>query len=188
MKVKDDFKRLWILRPGRKVSQSGCRDAERCFMDKRIVGLDDKYEIGDIRRDVRTIEEIRRQVASKNPAMRPTGVRGVVGNVVRFFKEVCVGDFVLCPSRLSPNYFVAVVTSEYRFDKDAEFKHVRAVDWIGTIKKESLSIQAQRELGAARLFFQCRRNSDEVISSVMKLTGALPQPNLRRAQRHTHTK
>lgn len=169
MTAKNDSKtprRLWVVRPGRKGSPKRCQIAEDAFFEEGIAGLDDRYGIGDVRRKGRTTDDIVKSVAEANVDLHITAVRTVVSNVVRLQKNVTIGDIVVSPSRLNRRYCIGVVESEYQFSKKTHFPHSRKVKWIGWIDKDDVSIDAQRELGAARLFFECRRNSEEMLRHV----------------------
>ena len=161
-----------MIRPGRRASPQRCRDNEELFSQNGIAGLSDDYRLGDLRKGKRKRDDLCATVASVNPEIHPSAVASVVSNLMRLADEMKIGDWVLCPSRIAKVYRVGIVDSAYRFDAKAAFQHVRDVRWIGEVAKESLSVEAQRELGAARLFFECNRSSDEVASLIKPLFGA----------------
>ncbi len=156
--------RIWVIRPGRNSSLQERSANERIFAEKGIAGLCDDYCVGNLRRGNRTRSDLRALVASNNPEMHPSAVANVVSNLARLADDVQIGDWVVCPSRITNVYRVGIVSSEYRFVTKAAFQHARDVKWAGEISRAALSKKAQRELAAARLFFECKRNADEVIS------------------------
>jgi len=162
-------RRIWVIRPGRKASPQQCSEHERIFVEKGIAGLCDDYCVGPLRKGNRTKGDLCTFVAANNPAMHLSAVANVVSNLMRLANDVQIGDWVLCPSRVAKVYRVGIVSSAYRFVARATFQHVRDVKWIAEIARAALPNEAQRELAAARLFFECRRNADEVESHLSSL-------------------
>ena len=161
--------RIWVIRPGKRSSPQLCREREELFFHNGIAGLSDDHRIGDLRNGKRTKDEMREAVASGNAEMHAVTVASVVSKLTRLASDMQIGDWVLCPSRILKEYRIGIVESAYRFDAKATFQHVRDVRWVGGIAKHALSIDAQRELGAARLFFECKRNAEEVRSLMTQL-------------------
>lgn len=175
MKRRVDARRIWVIRPGKRLSPECCREHEQVLLEHGIAGLIDDYRLGDLRNGKRTRDEMCAFVASSNSELHRIAIGSVVGNLMKFASDLHIDDWVLCPSRIAKVYRVGIVGSVYRFDAKAKFQHIRDVKWIGEISKESLSIGAQRELGAARLLFECKRNAAEVESHVLPLIGKVGQ-------------
>jgi predicted Mrr-cat superfamily restriction endonuclease len=154
--------RIWVIRPGKRGSFKKCSDQEQLFLANGVAGLRDEHGIGDLCHGNRSKEFIVKMVSVAHPNMHHKAVASVVGNVFRFAKDVQNSDLVICPSRVAKIYYLGIMKSEYYFDSQEKFQHYRKVEWIGEIAKENVSIEAQREIGAARLFFECKRNADEI--------------------------
>jgi restriction system protein len=164
-------RRIWVVRPGRKTTPKQCSENEQVFSEKGIAGLRDDYLIGDLRKGGRTRGDMIEFVASSRSQKPRKAIISVVSNLFRLLNEMRIGDWVLSPSRIARVYRVGIVDSAYRFEAKAAFQHIRDVKWMGEFPKGSLSIEARRELGAARLFFECKRNTEEVsalLESVIK--------------------
>jgi len=166
---KNKESRIWVIRPGRKASPSRSEEIERMFVQNGIAGLCDDLCVGDIRKFGQDRLALRASISSGNPDLHPSAVSSVASNLLKIAHEMQMGDWVLCPSRIDKIYRVGIVRSAYQFDTKSTFQHARNVKWILEIEKSSLSIQAQRELGAARLFFECRRFAHEVKSRLSAL-------------------
>ena len=163
--------KVWVLRPGRSGTTKHCEAIEQQLQEESFVGLDDQFSIGDISDGNRTPAEMRAEVGDRFLELSAASVRSAVSNVVKLSDEIDIDDIVLSPSRVSsPRVIrIGIVKSRYHFECRSDLPHQRRVRWIGEVEKDRMSESVQRELGAARLLFQCKRNKGEVMQYINEL-------------------
>lgn len=147
--------RMWAIRAG----HGG--QAHDLFVSKQIIGLRDA-SLGDLRRLGTTREAFYTVYKLLHPRDTKTAVTGIGGKYFRFMHEMQTGDVVIYPSTVTDTVYVGEVTSGYRFSKDAMLQHQRRVKWVAELPKAQISLVARRELGAARTFFEVKRNTGEI--------------------------
>ena len=147
--------RMWVIRAG----PGG--QAHDLFIHGRVVGLQDA-SLGDLRKIGTTREAFYTLYRVHHPRATKTAVPGIGGKFFRFLYEIHTGDVVVYPSKVSDTVYVGVVSSAYRYRKGTSLPHQRGVKWIAEVPKVEISLVARRELGAARTFFEVKRNSVEI--------------------------
>lgn len=147
----------WVIRAGKKGS------ARNIFINSnRIVLSDDK--LGDLRLLPKERSVFKGIYASLHPEKTQAAIGGISGKFFRFLHEVKIDDLIIYPCIREKKIYLGKVTSSYSYDLSLNplFPHQRSVSWIISFPKESLSLSAQRELGAARTFFRFKTHVAEV--------------------------
>ena len=144
-------KRFWVVRAGR----GGA--AHRLFVDRSQIALEDG-SMGPLRQLKCTREAFCHKYRDSRPDESKTGTASIAGKYFRFFNEVRIGDVVLYPCLEDKSIHVGKVVGKYKFVSTSDFPHQRKTKWAGRVPKADLSIETQYELGAARTFFEFRRN------------------------------
>ena len=81
--------------------------------------------------------------------------------------EGSVGQLVIYPASRDKTVYVGTVLSNYVWDRASRFPHKRCVEWKYMIPKSEFSSAARYELGAARTFFEFRRNAKEMLAIIL---------------------
>lgn len=164
--------RMWCIRAG-----TGDR-AHLSFLELKVVGLSDPG-MGDLRK----IPPDRQSFYAAYQRLRPhetrTGITGIAGKFFRFAHEITIEDLIVYPSRNENRVYVGRVTGQYKYSNQQieDPPHQRSVKWLCNFSKSRLSKTAQRELGAARTFFEVKRHSVEISRLVTQLICANSQAN-----------
>jgi restriction system protein len=164
---KHSNKRTWVIRAGRNGS------AHELFTHNNVVVLDDP-NMGDLRLLPRVRSAFYDLYSSRHPEKDQVAVKGIGGKLFRFVHEVQIGDLMLYPCIVDQQIYIGETTSAYYHDQslDSRFPHRRGIKWFIAIPKKSLSVFAQRELGAARTFFLFTTLSQEVQATGHKIGGS----------------
>jgi predicted Mrr-cat superfamily restriction endonuclease len=138
-------------------------EAHELFLECGVIALADPG-MGDLNRLPQERESFHRAYRQLHPSEPRTSTAGAAGKFFRFVHDVGSGDIILYPSVRDKVIYVGAVAGAYIFQQDAEdaFQHRREVRWLGSISKRQLSESSQRELGAARTFFEVRRAKTEI--------------------------
>lgn len=166
--TKKQERRIWVIRPGRNSGAVRNRETEAMFRAKSVVALDDEHPIGDVRELV-TLDDVREQLRRTSPELHRSAIGNIASDFIRFSRVMRIGDLLVCPSRLSRIFRLGFVIGDYEFLNMSSMPHVRQTRWVGEIAKDSVSVSAYRELGAARLFFECTKNRAEIFQHLRSL-------------------
>ncbi len=130
-------------------------------------------EIGDLSK-VRSREEIRKLVdgAYKNSKLGSRIVNA--GQLSRFRLDFKEEDFVLTYDPDSRVYLVGKIKGPYYYDSTREkYRHVRKVEWQGTVLRDHLSTSTRNTLGATTTIFETGKEAETEILRVLKSGRAL---------------
>ncbi|MFH1235962.1 MAG: hypothetical protein V1685_03420 [Parcubacteria group bacterium] len=158
MKIKKT-RRLWGIRAGK----GG--EAHKQFLDRSVIALADA-KLSDLSKIEPTRESFYSAYRKLHPDETRTGSAGIAGKFFRFTHEVVKGDFIVYPALSEKLVYVAEVTGKYMYVKTSEFPHQRTVKWKYVIPKKELSQSARYELGAARTFFEFKKNREELMAKM----------------------
>ena len=145
------------------------------FLERGFVGLSDPG-MGDLRKIPPDRQSFYATYRRLRPGETTVGIGGIGGKFFRFAHEINIGDLVVYPSRNKDRIYVGRVTGHYTYsDQQIEnLPHQRSVKWICNFPKSRLSKTAQRELGAARTFFEVKRHSVEISCLVVEAATVFP--------------
>jgi len=158
-----------VVRAGRQGS------ADLLFLKENSIALSDS-EMGDLKQLPDDRASFYQAYANQHPDALRVAVAGIGGKYYRFVHEIAIGDIILYPSLIDRHLHCAVVKGRYSFRRTAawkEFPHRRGVEWLTSFPLDALSVEARRELGAARTLFLFKRHVHEAvrISRLEKLLG-----------------
>lgn len=151
--------RIWVIRAG----QGG--DAHNLFLEKHVVGLSNA-SLGDLTKLGAERAAFYDAYREAHPDETRTGSAGIAGKFFRMIHEVRPGDLMIYPALPNKNIYIGDVTGEYSFVQMSEFPHQRAVKWLYVIPKAEVSQAARYELGAARTFFEFKKNVQEMMRKI----------------------
>jgi len=149
--------RAWVVRAGIKGS------AHEYFAKKQAIVLVEPG-LGDLSRLEPSREAFYKAYRAIKPDETRTGTAGIGGKFFRFVHEMQVHDVVIYPVLHTGEVHIGRLVGRYVYrPSDREFPHQRRVEWIGAVAKDSLTVAAQYELGAARTLFEYKRNLEELL-------------------------
>ena len=154
-----DNRRVWGIRAGK----GG--EAHDEFVETQVIALADAG-LGNLDRIDKSRDAFYAAYRQRHPSETRTGSAGVGGKFFRFVHEVQEGDLVLYPALKDRKVYVGQVTGRYTYVKSSVFPHQRTVKWKYVIPKDDFSQQARYELGAARTFFEVKKNTEELIKKI----------------------
>jgi predicted Mrr-cat superfamily restriction endonuclease len=164
--------RIWGIRAGR----GG--EAHELFVGEGVIALSDA-ELGNLAKLPKSRDDFYNAYRKKHPEATRTGSAGIGGKFFRFIYEVRVGDLVVYPALSDKTIYVGSVSGDYGFDKTSPFPHQRSVVWKFMIPKSDFSLAARYELGAARTFFEFKKNAKEMIARIGDKSAAPFQSNVK---------
>lgn len=136
--------------------------AHDLFIDEGVIALEDA-DLGDLSKLESNREAFYAAYRELFPDETRTGSAGIAGKFFRFANEIGVADLVVYPARPDKQVYVGEITGEYEYVSSSDYPHQRKVNWKYVIPKSQFSQPAQYELGAARTFFQFKKNVDELV-------------------------
>lgn len=149
------------------------------FLEREAIGLSDPG-MGDLRKIPPDRQSFYAAYRRLRPGETRTGTAGIGGKFFRFTHEVDIGDLVVYPSRYKGRIYVGRIAGQYKYSNQQieSLPHQRSVKWLCTFQKSRLSKTAQRELGAARTFFEVKSHSVEISRMVGQLISDNSQGNV----------
>ena len=149
------------------------------FLEREVVGLSDPG-MGDLRKILPDRQSFYTAYRRLRPGETRTGITGIGGKFFRFTHEIDIGDLIVYPSRYKGRIYVGRVAGQYTYSNQqiGNLPHQRSVKWLCNFLKSQLSKTAQRELGAARTFFEVKSHSVEISRLVRQLICDNSQANL----------
>jgi predicted Mrr-cat superfamily restriction endonuclease len=152
-------RRIWGIRAGK-----GGK-AHEIFIEACVIALSDAA-MGDLSKLDDTRDAFYARYRKSHPDDTRTGSAGIGGKYFRFVHEVHVGDLIAYPAIADKTVYVGEVTGTYLFEKSSQYPHQRRLEWKYAIPKAEFSAPARYELGAARTFFEFKKNLTELIKKI----------------------
>jgi predicted Mrr-cat superfamily restriction endonuclease len=149
--------RTWGIRAGK----GG--QAHDLFIDQGVIALADA-ELGNLSKLPKSRDGFYNAYRMRHPEETKTGSAGIGGKFFRFIYEIKFGDLVVYPALFDKTIYVGSVSGDYAFVKTSPFPHQRSVVWKCMIPKSDFSLDARYELGAARTFFEFKKNAKELLA------------------------
>jgi restriction system protein len=109
----------------------------------------------------------------RKPGKTKVAVGLYCGSLWTVCKGILEGDRVLCPDG-SGNYFVGEVTGQYFFSPGVDLPHRRAVRWVTTVARSTLSKELQHSAGSIGTVANIAKYADELD----RLIGADNNPSI----------
>ena len=106
---------VWVVRAG------GRGEWEELFTSEEIAAID--FGLRQSVADFDSRESLRAHVIESG------GSRSGADQLWRFSSEICIGDMIVLPRKLSKSIAVGRVSGDYAFRLDMEAPHVRSVHW-----------------------------------------------------------
>jgi restriction system protein len=141
--------------------------AEELFLQKNVVALG-WAELGDLLKLPPKREAYKRRIRDLRTDIKPGAIPGQAGLYFRFAQEVKLGDIMLYPSKRDRMVHVGKVTGAYQYAPmtDAEFAHIRFVEWLGSFPRTQFTQGALWEIGSAISFLQVKNYAHEFLTAL----------------------
>jgi restriction system protein len=164
--------RIWAIRAGKR------GEAHDLFLTEMVIALADAG-LGDLAKLPNVRDAFYTAYRKNHSDETRTGSAGIAGKFFRLIHEVNDGDLVVYPSLNDKTIYVGAVSGGYVFDKGSPFPHQRSVVWKFMIPKSDFSLAARYELGAARTFFELKKNAKELLARIGDKSAAPFQSNVK---------
>ncbi|WP_337164542.1 restriction endonuclease [Vibrio fluvialis] len=153
---------MWMIRAG-----EGAYLVDS-FRERECVGIG-WNELGDlslfsdeVALRVRYLEEYPGQHASKSS--------NAIAMIKKFRFDMKVGDQAITYDPSRREYLIGEITSDYEYTSevidDEDFNHIRKVNWLGNVSRDSLSVSSRNTLGSTLTIFSV---NDDVASELNAL-------------------
>ena len=146
---------IWMVRAGR-----GGVDAQRFLAQQRVaIG----WDVGIV--DLTTSdEEIKNRINEQYSDRKPGTRRSWAGQVIRFFKEVAIGDTVTTHAVDSRLYHIGIIRSEAELkistaDEKEVREYARAVDWLYEVPRDGLTAGTRNSLDGLMTVFRVSKEA-----------------------------
>lgn len=119
---------------------------------------------------LKTMQEVRNLVSSEMGSNNHTSVSNWSGQLMAFYKEIQIGDYVIIPHAKSQAYTLAIITGDYVYENDSptELHHSRSISIINAEMPKAAFSQSQiYSLGAYRTIFKAK-NEEEILAVFRK--------------------
>lgn len=136
--------------------------AHELFVEEGVIALED-VELGDLSKLDPNRDSFYSAYRDLFPDDTRTGSAGIAGKFFRFANEIEVGDLIVYPAISNRQVYVGEIVGEYEYVSASDYPHQRTVKWKYVIPKSEFSQAARYELGAARTFFQFKKNVGELV-------------------------
>ncbi len=164
--------RIWGIRAGK----GG--EAHDLFIGECVIALADA-DLGNLAKLPKSREDFYTAYRKNHPEETRTGSAGIGGKFFRFIHEVHVGDLIVYPALSDKMIYVGDIFGDYAFNNASLFPHQRPVVWKFMIPKSDFSLAARYELGAARTFFEFKKNAKELLARIGDKSAAPFQSNVK---------
>ena len=149
---------IWVVRAGR-----GGIHAQR-FVENRIVAID--WDVGELSATIPD-EEVKNRIKDQHPGAKPGSSLSGANQVIRFFKEVAIGDSVATYAADNRLYHIGIIQSEAKRlaipaadgAEQAEYEYARVVEWLYQVPRDKLTAGARNSLGSALTVFRLPREA-----------------------------
>jgi len=141
--------------------------ADELFLQKNVVALG-WADLGDLLRLPADREAYKERIRALRSDIKAGAVPGQAGLYFRFAHEVKPGDIMLYPSKRDRLVHVGKVVGPYEYapKKNAEFAHLRPVEWLGAFPRTQFTQGALWEIGSAISFFQVKNYAHEFLAAL----------------------
>ena len=70
-----------------------------------------------------------------------------VAMIFKFRAILKPGDKVITYNPETREYLIGTITGDYKNDKNLDYHHVRSVEWMGLVERDSLKLASKNSLG-----------------------------------------
>jgi len=153
-------KTFWMVRAG----ERGFRFDD--FKEKSLVSVG-WLGVGEMSTLINR-NDFKNRLAKVFPEWSPYEVGNSAGQLFRFAREIKIGDTVITYDTSSRKYLVGTVISEYEYTEGVivDQSHIRRVEWVGEVSRDSLTVASRNSLGSTLTVFSI---SPEAVKEMLSL-------------------
>lgn len=147
---------VWVIRAGRE------GQADSLFLQQGYVALG-WAKMGDMSRIPNEQNAFKAIVRQTHMTMKPGAIPNSAGQLRRFVYEVKPGDLAVYPSRLDRQIHLGRIVGPYTYNPglNAEYPHVRKVEWLRAVPRTHFAQGALYEIGGLMTLFQVTTYADD---------------------------
>jgi len=127
-------------------------------------------DLGDLNR-ITSQEEIRRTYDPAYQHENPAKAPNAVAMIWKFYSQLSEGDGVVTYNPTKRIYLVGTIASNYLYETDHTYHHLRRVEWTGEIKRDVLAAASRNSLGSLSTLFSI---NDEVWTDIQSALSGRP--------------
>ena len=87
-------------------------------------------------------------------------LRNFAAQLNQFVNRIEIGDFVVMPRKVTNGVAIGIVTGDYQFEEDSDFKHSRVVEWKEeSLPRDTFKQDLRNSFGAFMTICQIKRNA-----------------------------
>ncbi len=159
---------IWFVRAGKESVYA------EDFLQKKVVAIGwvDLGEVDQSLSKANLVPLYKRAYSTQSDG----SIQVAVSQIVRFMKEVKVGDIVMTHDRDRQMYYIGVIASEYQWKPEVivELPRLREVEWKHQVPRGLLSSDTNNTLGAIQTLFLVKGNSATEVQSKQQSIQPVP--------------
>jgi len=141
---------------------------ESLFLNNDVIAIG-WPDLGDISKLDNDREVYKERYIKAYPESKMGAVRLNAGQLYRFIHEMCVGDYVVFPSKSNREINIGVIEGEYSYESEIyDYVNQRKVKWIKHLPRTAFSQGALYEIGSAMSLFTVKNYADEFFAVLDK--------------------
>ena len=141
---------------------------ESLFLNNDVIAIG-WPDLGDISKLDNDREVYKERYIKAYPESKMGAVRLNAGQLYRFIHEMCVGDYVVFPSKSNREINIGVIEGEYSYESEIyDYVNQRKVKWIKHLPRTVFSQGALYEIGSAMSLFTVKNYADEFFAVLDK--------------------
>lgn len=156
---------MWLVRAG----EGGYMFEE--FIENNVVAIG-WIKLGDLSA-VDSLKEIKRLIKSQYPDYKEGTVNITAGQIFRFRVGFKKGDQVITYNPGTRTYHIGKIISDYEYNKTLfdDMKHIRRIEWTGSVSRDELSPSARNTLGSIMTIIEIPTDVQKEINILLKNDG-----------------
>ena len=124
-------------------------------------------ELGDIGKFDNNRDIFKERYSAVYTTDKKEKVAVCAGQLYRFVHEMCVGDYVVFPSKSNREINIGIVEGDYSHNPNAaDYVNQRKVKWLKHLPRTAFSQGALYEIGSAMTLFSVKNYADEFMSAL----------------------
>jgi restriction system protein len=151
---------MWMVRAG----EGGYLFDE--FYKNSIVAIG-WSKLGDLT-EVNSLEGIRTLYLNRYPGEKPAKIGNAVAMIFKFRAIFKPEHKVITYNPATREYLVGTIRGEYKFMLEHDYHHVRMVEWLGLIERDSLKAPSRNTLGSILALFQLNEETVDDVLNVLQ--------------------
>jgi len=119
-------------------------------------------KLGDLSK-IKNLSELKELLENAYPDYNKQKLGMNAGQLNKFLFEMKIGSHILTYNSAERKYSLGKIKSEYKYDKDIDYSHIREVDWEFDFSRDELTNTSKYSLGSLSAVFEIPDNVKEEI-------------------------